>query len=119
MGGLNLLASARRGDAVFHHLLARDDGLLAARDLDHCLHRLLLRVLSRRSNVSRRYHAGCRAGGNEVAAILLRTVLSNRDLPRPAARRRNDSSACHPDWMGPCHMGGGTSDVAARFGPLP
>ncbi len=74
--------------AVFHHLLARDDGVLDFGNLDHRFHRLLLRIFPRRPNVSHRHHAGRNPGGDEMDAVLLRTVLSGCDFSRTLKRRR-------------------------------
>ena len=55
----------------FHHLLDGDDGVLDPRDLYHCLHRLLIRILPRRPDVPCRHHARRRASRDEMASILL------------------------------------------------
>ena len=75
---------ARHGGVhpVLHHLLAGDDGVLDPRNLDHRFHRLLLRIFPRRPDVPGRYHAGRRPGGHKMVAVLLRTLLPDRDFPR-------------------------------------
>src|SRR5437763_15027554 len=84
-------------DPVLHHLLDRDDGLLDPRNLDDRLHRLLLRILPWRPDVSGPHHATRSPDAAEVAAVLLRALLSNRDLPRSAASRADARSARDSD----------------------
>ena len=47
------------------------------------------RILPRRPDVSDRYHANRRASSDEMAAILLRAILSDRDLLGPPRRVPN------------------------------
>ena len=67
---------------VFPHLRPLDDGVLDPGNLDHRFHRLQLRIFPRRPDVSARYHAAGGPGGDEMAALLLRALLPDRDLPR-------------------------------------
>ena len=94
---------ARHGrvHSVFHHLLARDDGVLDTGNLHYRFHRLLIRILPRRPDVSDRHHANRRASSDEMAAILLRAILSDRNLSWAACRvpnwfKRSPSKSC---WL--------------------
>ena len=75
-------------DPVFHHLQHRDDGVLDPGNFHDRFHRLFVRILSRRPDVSDRHHAGKLPDAAKVAAVLLRTVLSGRDFSRATQRRQ-------------------------------
>src|SRR5436190_15685797 len=105
-------------DAIFHHLLARDDGLLDSRNFDNRFHRLLVRILLRRPNVSDRHHAQHGAGRDEMAAVLLRIVLPRRDFPRPTTRRSTRGSAGNSNRLALPHLGRCARDVETRPRPL-
>src|SRR5436190_5353609 len=105
-------------DAIFHHLLARDDGLLDSRNFDNRFHRLLVRILLRRPNVSDRHHAQRGAGRDEMAAVLLRIVLPRRDFPRPTTRRSTRGSAGNSNRLALPHLGRRARDVGTRPRPL-
>ena len=111
---------ARHGrvHSVFHHLLAGDDGVLDTGNLHYRFHCLLIRILPRRPDVSDRYHANRRAGSDEMAAILLRAILSDRNFPGPPAGCRIGSGARHPVMLAHCHLGGRTIHVETRTRPL-
>ena len=72
-----------RVHSILHHLQPGDVCVLDFGNLHHRVHRLFVRIFPRRSDVSDRHHAGCRPGGDEMAAVLLRAVLSGGDLSRP------------------------------------
>ena len=95
-----------------------DDGVLDTGNLHYRFHRLLIRILPRRPDVSDRYHANRRASSDEMAAILLRAILSDRDLLGPPAGCRIGSSARHPVMLADCYLGGRTIHVEARTRPL-
>src|SRR5207249_5721674 len=85
-----------RVHSVFHYLLTGDDGVLGTRNFNDCFHCLLIRILSRRPDVSGRYYANWRASSHEMAAVLLRAILPDRDFSRPPARRRAGSGTGYP-----------------------
>src|SRR6266567_397252 len=106
-------------DAILHHLLARDDGLLDLGNFYHRFHRLLVRILPGRPNVSNRHHAKHGAGGDEMAAVLLRIVLPRRNLSWAVARRGPYGSAGNSKRLAPTHLGGRSRNVETRPRPLP
>ncbi len=64
-------------------------------------------------------HADRNSSGNEMAAVLLRTVLSNRDFPRAPARGRTHPSARDSNRLAPADLGVGKRHVETRPRPLP
>ncbi len=105
--------------SILHHLQPGDDGVLGPGNLDHRFHCLLVRIFPRRPNVSHRHHAGGNPGGDEMAAVLLRAVLSGCDLSWPFARRGTSRSAGNSKRLALARVGMGKRDVETRSRPLP
>src|SRR5206468_8041336 len=101
------------------HLLAGDDGILDPRNLDHRLHRLFLRVLPWGPDVPRRHHARRRPSLAEMVTVLLRTVLSDCNLPRPSSRCRASPSFRYSVLLARRYLGYRPIDVETRPWPLP
>src|SRR5436190_19108115 len=104
--------------AIFHHLQPGHDGLLDPRNFDHRFYRLFIRVFSWRTNVSDRHHAKRGAGGNEMVAVLLRAVLSDRHFPWATARRPTCGGIGNSVRLAPAHLGRRARDVETRPRPL-
>src|SRR5438034_712303 len=79
------------GSMIYYYLLTilvsnlvtptEDEWQIAAGILHDRFHRFLIRIFPGRPNVSDRHHAKRGAGSDEMAAILLRVVLSRCDFP--------------------------------------
>src|SRR5438094_6486362 len=73
----------------------------------------------RRPDVSGRYYANWRASSHEMAAVLLRAILPDRDFSRPPARRRVGSGTGYPVLLANSHLGRRPTHVEAGPRPLP
>src|SRR5947207_3638150 len=104
--------------AIFHHLQPGHDGVLDPRNFDHRFYRLFIRVFSRRPNVSDRHHAKRGPGGNEVVAVLLRAVLSDRHFPWATSGRPTCGGISNSVRLALAHLGRRACDVETRPRPL-
>src|SRR5436190_12452918 len=105
-------------DAILHHLQPGHHGVLDSRDHHRRFHRFLLRILPRRPNVPGGHHARRYPGSHEMASLLLRTLLSDRDFHGTPARRRNGAGSRDSNRLAHRHLGHRPLHVEARAGAL-